>query len=74
MQEKPKLTREHFNTLWDMRNLSVKEMIEAIKNNKELKFVLTSAGIWWCTKTIVFAVFIANLIYFILRVFSIVFS
>jgi hypothetical protein len=67
-----KLNRSHWDDIWAMRNLTVKEFIEGLSKHPDLKFLLTVAGIWWLTRTVVVITFSANVIYCIFRVFNLV--
>jgi hypothetical protein len=74
MKEKTKLNRDHLKVLWEMRNMTVKDMLVTLSNHPDLKFLLTAAGVWWITKIILFITIFANVIYYADHIFHFVLS
>lgn len=60
--------------LWEMRHLSVEEFIKNLSNHPDLKFLITTAGVWFVAKMFFCMLLLGNLIYFVYQVFSIVLS
>ena len=54
MQEKNKINKNPLNDLWSMRTMTFKEMLNVISNHPDLKFLITTGGIWWLAKMILF--------------------
>lgn len=57
--------KEIFGMLWRLKNLSVAEFFEAVKNNPDLKFLLGSVGIWYVGKKIFKFIVFLNIAYFL---------
>lgn len=60
--------------LWEMRNLSVKECINKISNNSDLKFLLSAVGIWFFVRLLLTIWIVSHVIYFVGRIFNMVLS
>lgn len=70
--EKGKLSKADMKELLAMKNLTVGEFINQLKNHPTLHFLLTTAGVWLLVQ-IVFSLFVAvNVLYAVGRVFRLV--
>jgi len=58
--------------LWEMRHRSVNECLEAIRQQPDLQFLLTSAGIWFFIRFLIGITITVNVLYFVYRVFQLV--
>jgi hypothetical protein len=64
--------RINLSNIWEMRNLTVKDFFEKLSKNPEMKFLITTAGIWWLTRMLVAVTIGANVIYYVFRIFNLV--
>lgn len=53
-----------FKKLWDMRELSVDESLKQIALDPDLKFFLTTAGLWLLIRVFLFILIAVHFIYF----------
>jgi hypothetical protein len=67
-----KITRNNLSDIWNMRNLSVKNVLTEISKHPDLKFFITAAGFWWFTCSVVAITISANVIYYVFRIFRLV--
>ncbi len=58
--------------LWNMRNLKVGELVNAIRNDSDLKFLLTTVGAWYLSKNIFKLIIIIHIAYFVYHMFQMV--
>ncbi|RDI41125.1 hypothetical protein AQULUS_24140 (plasmid) [Aquicella lusitana] len=59
-------------TIWEMRHLTVEECLSTISNNSDLKFLVTTVGIWFLLRWFIGIWIGAHLIYFFYRLFILV--
>jgi hypothetical protein len=64
-----KINRDHFNEMWEMRHLTVKEFFSNLSKHPDLKFLLTSAGIWQLIRFALNLILLGNIIYCTVRIF-----
>ncbi len=57
-------------TLWEMRQLTIEECLIKISNHPDLKFLLTTAGIWFLLRWIIGIWIGGHVIYFVYRIFN----
>lgn len=67
-----KLNRNNVTEMWNMRNMSVRDFIEGIKKHPDLKFFISVVGFWWLMRTAFVITIVANVIYYLLRIFDLV--
>lgn len=58
--------------LWEMRKLTANEALDKISKNKDLKFLLTTAGIWFLLRLSIGIWIGVHVIYFLYRIFNVV--
>lgn len=61
-----------FKTLWDMRHLTVDEFLKKISAHPDLKFLLTSVGVWFVLRYVIGLWIGAHVLYFVYRIFNLV--
>jgi hypothetical protein len=64
--------KELLKILWDLRHLTLKECLEKISTDPDLKFLLTATSIWLLVKWILGLWIAVHVIYFVTRVFNLV--
>lgn len=64
--------KSKLSDLWEMRNLSVDEVIKKISQNHDLKFLLTAAGIWLMARWLIGLWIAGHVVYFVYRIFTMV--
>ena len=67
-----KLTKDEMKEMIAMKELSVKEFLEKIKEHPTLSALLTTAGIWFVTRTLLLIMIWGNVIYIVYRIFNMV--
>lgn len=67
-----KLNRSQLKEILEMKDLTVKDAIEKISKHSELKFLLTTAGIWLIVRYVLAVVVGGNLLYVLYRIFHLV--
>lgn len=67
-----KINFNNLKDLWELRNLTVQDFLNALSKNSDLKFLVTIAGLWWAMNTIFVFVVGANVIYYVSRIFKLV--
>jgi len=58
--------------LWERRNMSVEDFFKSIVAHPDLKFLLTTVGVWYVLRCIVGIWIGAHVIYFVCRIFNVV--
>ena len=69
-----KINRENLREIWKMRHLTVEGFLAEISNHPDLKFLLTAVGVWWIMSTVVALTIGANVIYYVCRIFKLIFG
>jgi uncharacterized membrane protein len=67
-----KLTKDDMKELMAMRELTVREFFEKIKQHPTLSGLLTTAGVWFVTRTLLLIMIWGNVIYIVTRIFNMV--
>lgn len=67
-----KLKKESLQEIWNMKNMSVKECMLHISSHPDLKFLLTSAGVFWLIRMSLTITILGNVIYYAIRIFNLV--
>lgn len=68
------LEKNKLSMLWEMRNLTINQAKQKISENADLKFLLTTAGIWFLLQWIIGLWIGVHVIYFVIRIFNLVLS
>ena len=58
--------------LWTLRNLTVNEFLEKISTQDDLKFLLTTVGIWFLLRWVISIWIGIHVLYFSYRIFNVV--
>lgn len=69
-----KLTKDDIKELIAMKELTVREFFEKIKQHPTLSGLLTTAGVWFVTITLLLIMILGNAIYIVTRIFNMVIS
>lgn len=64
--------KEKLNRLWEMRNVTVEEFLEILSKNSDLKFLLTTVGMWFLLRWVIGLWIGVHAIYFVYRIFNLV--
>lgn len=67
-----KLSKEDIMELIDMKELTVKEFFEKMKEHPTLSVLLTTAGVWLVARTLLLIMIFGNVIYVAYRIFNMV--
>ena len=67
-----KLSKDDMKELMEMKELTVKECIEKIKQHPTLSALLTTAGVWFVTRAILLIMIFGNVFYIVYRIFNMV--
>ncbi len=66
--------KNRLKDLWDLRHLTVNEFLSKIASHPDLKFLLTSVGIWFLVRWLIGLWIGGHVIYFVCRIFNVVFN
>ena len=67
-----KLTKDEMKEMFAMKELSVKEFFEKIKEHPTLSALLTTAGVWFVTRSLLLIMIWGNVFYVVYRIFNMV--
>ena len=67
-----KLHKDDMKALLAMKDLTVKECLEAIKQHPTLHMLLTTAGLWAVTRTLLLIMIYGNVFYLVYRIINMV--
>ena len=67
-----KLNKDDMKELIAMKDLTVKEWLEAIKQHPTLRMLLTTAGLWAVTRTLLLIMIYGNVFYLVYRIINMV--
>jgi len=67
-----KLTKNDMKDLIEMKELTVKDCLEKMKQHSALSGLLTVAGLWFVTRTLLLMMIGGNVVYVVYRIFNMV--
>ena len=67
-----KLTKNDMKDLIEMKELTVKDCLEKMKQHPALSCLLTVAGLWFVTRTLLLMMIGGNVVYVVYRIFNMV--
>jgi len=65
---------EAFKTLWSLKNITVKELLETIQKNEALKWAIGFGGLWFVMREMLGLIIGYHVLKLVVRIFALVLS